>query len=73
MPDVADWLTELLVRFSAWVEKITFTGVHVGVPQAGGVLGRTLTRTEEIIGRPAVIGSIFIVSIIALLIRTLWF
>ncbi|MDP9437661.1 MAG: NADH-quinone oxidoreductase subunit L [Actinomycetota bacterium] len=73
MPDVADWLTELLVRFSAWVEKITFTGVHVGVPQAGGVLGRALIKTEEIISRPVVIGSIFIVSFAALLIRTLWF
>ena len=73
MPDVVDWLTELIASFSAWVEKLTFTGVHVGVPQAGGLLGRALTRTEEVIGRPPIIGSIFIVSIIALLIRTLWF
>jgi len=73
MPDVADWLTELLVRFSAWVEKITFTGVHVSMPRAGGTLGRAMTRTEEIIGRPVVTGSILIVSLAALLIKTLWF
>ncbi len=73
MPDAVDWLTELVARFSAWVEKLTFSGVHVGVPQAGGLLGRALTRTEETIGRPLVIGSLLIVSLAALLIRTLWF
>ena len=73
MPDAVDWLTELVARFSAWVEKLTFSGVHVGVPQAGGLLGRALTRTEQTIGRPVVIGSLLVVSLAALLTRTLWF
>ena len=73
MPDVVDWLTELVARFSAWVENITFSGVHVSVPQAGGLLGRALTRTEQTIGRPVVVGSLLVVSLAALLIRSLWF
>jgi hypothetical protein len=32
-----------------------------------------MTKTEEVIGRPVVIGGIIIVSLSAILIRALWF
>ncbi|MGH3088671.1 MAG: NADH-quinone oxidoreductase subunit L [Rubrobacteraceae bacterium] len=73
MPDGLEKMTEVVVSVSAWIEKATFTGVHVSMPQASGALGRAMTKTEEVIGRPAVIGSIVIVSLSAVLIRTLWF
>ncbi len=72
-PDILERMTEALVTVSAWVEKVTFTGVHVSMPQAGGMLGRAMTRTEEVIGRPVVIGAVIMVSLAAVLIGTLWF
>jgi NADH-quinone oxidoreductase subunit L len=71
-PNLLDKLTEAIVAVSAWVEKITFTGVHVGMPGASGGIGRILTRTEEVIGRPVVIGSIVMVSLAAVLMGALW-
>ena len=73
VPDMLERMTEGVVSLSAWVEKATFTGVHVSMPQASGALGRAMTKTEEIIGRPVVIGGIIIVSLSAILIRALWF
>jgi len=62
---VVVWLTDVTADLSAHTERLLFqTGIHVGVPRAGHGFGRILTRTEEILGRPAVIGSILIVSII---------
>jgi NADH-quinone oxidoreductase subunit L len=73
VPDMLERMTEGVVSLSAWVEKATFTGVHVSMPQASGALGRAMTKTEEVIGRPVVIGGIIIVSLSAILIRALWF
>jgi len=64
------WLTEAIAALSARAERLIFhTGVNVGVPWAGSLLGRVLTRTEEALGRPLVIGSILLVSLVALMVR----
>jgi len=64
------WLTEAIADLSARAERLIFhTGVNVGVPWAGSLLGRVLTRTEEALGRPLVIGSILLVSLVALMVR----
>ncbi|MCA1573054.1 MAG: hypothetical protein LC770_00625 [Acidobacteria bacterium] len=61
-------LTELAAAVSAGVENLVFQkGVQGGVPIVGHLLGRVLTRTEELLGHPLVIGLIFLFSIIALL------
>jgi len=65
-------LTELAAAVSAGVENLVFQkGVQGGIPIAGQLLGRVLTRTEELLGHPLVIGLIFLFSIIALLVGAL--
>jgi hypothetical protein len=65
-------LTELAASVSASVENVVFQkGVQGGVPIIGHLLGRVLTRTEEVLGHPLVIGLIFLISIIALLVGAL--
>jgi len=69
---VTVWLGEATARISAQAEgRIFQTGIHVGVPRASHGLGRVLTRTEEILGRPAVIGSILLLSLIGVLVNAL--
>jgi len=72
IPDMLERLTEGVVSLSVWVENATFTGVHVSMPQASGFLGRAMTKTEEVIGRPVVIGGIILVSLSAILVRAMW-
>jgi len=70
--DMFSRLTELAAAVSARVENLVFQkGVHGGVPAAGQLLGRVLTRTEDLLGNPLVIGLIFLFSIIALLVGDL--
>ncbi|MBA3428726.1 MAG: hypothetical protein H0U07_09170, partial [Actinobacteria bacterium] len=70
---VVDRLGQAFVHVSASVERRVFQeGIHLGVPRAGDVLGRVLTRTEERLGHPAVIGSILFVALLALLVGTAW-
>jgi NADH-quinone oxidoreductase subunit L len=70
--DMFSRLTELAAAVSARVENLVFQkGVHGGVPAAGQLLGRVLTRTEDLLGNPLVIGLIFLFSIIALLVGAL--
>ena len=70
---VLDRLGQAFVHVSASVERRVFQeGIHLGVPRAGDVLGRVLTRTEERLGHPAVIGSILFVALLALLVGTAW-
>ena len=65
-------LTELAAGISAGVETLVFQkGIQGGIPIAGQLLGRVLTRTEELLGHPLVIGLIFLFSIIALLVGAL--
>jgi len=65
-------LTELAAGISAGVENLVFQkGIQGGIPIAGQLLGRVLTRTEELLGHPLVIGLIFLFSIIALLVGAL--
>ncbi|MEJ7802588.1 MAG: hypothetical protein WKH68_04360, partial [Candidatus Limnocylindria bacterium] len=69
---VTVWLGEATARISAQAEgRIFQTGIHVGVPRASHGLGRVLTRTEAILGRPAVIGSILLLSLIGVLVNAL--
>jgi len=70
--DMSSSLTELAAAVSAGVEDLVFQkGVQGGIPIAGQLLGRVLTRTEELLGHPLVIGLIFLFSIIALLVGAL--
>ena len=70
--DMFSSLTKVTAAVSAGVENIVFQkGVQRGFPIAGHLLGRVLTRTEEILGHPLVIGLIFLFSIIALLVGAL--
>ena len=70
---VVDRLGQAFVHVSASVERRVFQeGIHLGVPRAGDVLGRVLTRTEERLGHPVVIGSILAVSLLALIVGTTW-
>ncbi len=69
---VVVWLTETTAHLSDRMERLVFhTGLHVGVPRAGHGMGRILTRTEEILGRPVVIGAILLVSLIGVLVSAL--
>jgi len=43
----------------------------VGVPKASHGIGRILSRTEEILGRPIVIGSILLLSLVAVMVSAL--
>ncbi len=70
--DLVGTLTHATAELSHRVERSVFhTGIHVGVPQASGRVGRFLNRTEDILGRPAVIGSLVFLSFVALLLTTL--
>lgn len=61
-------LTDAAAAMSAFVERLVFhTGVHIGMPHAGGVLARALIRTEERLGQPWLIGFILAVWVIAVL------
>jgi len=66
------WLTEATAHLSAETERRLFhTGIHVGVPKASHGVGRILSRTEEILGRPIVIGSILLLSLVAVMVSAL--
>jgi NADH-quinone oxidoreductase subunit L len=70
--DLFGSVTEWAAAISHGVETLVFQkGVQGGVPVAGQLLGRFLTRTEELLGNPLVIGLIFLFSIIALLVGAL--
>jgi len=66
------WLTETTAHFSDRIEDRVFrAGIHVGVPRASHGLGRVLTRTEDFLGQPGVIGSIALVALIAVMVAAL--
>lgn len=70
--DLVATLTHASAGLSHRLERSVFhTGIHVGVPQASGRVGRFLNTTEEILGRPVVIGSLVVLSFVALLLTTL--
>jgi len=70
--DLVSSLTRGIAGLSARVERSVFqTGVHIGVPKATDRIGRFLNATEEILGRPVVIGSLVFLSFVALLLTTL--
>ena len=65
-------LTHATAGLSDRVERSVFhTGVHVGVPQASGRVGRFLNTIESILGRPAVIWSIVGLAFLAHLLTAL--
>ncbi|MFN2448093.1 MAG: NADH-quinone oxidoreductase subunit L [Vicinamibacterales bacterium] len=67
-------LAELAAVVSAAVERIVFhSGIHVGMPRASSRLASALIRTEELLGRRGVIGSIVAAWLLALVARLLWF
>ncbi len=56
-------LTHGIAVLAARLEQSVFhTGVHVGVPQASGRVGRFLNATEEMLDRPLVSGGLVFVS-----------
>jgi NADH-quinone oxidoreductase subunit L len=66
-------LSRASVNVSATLERSVFQeGIHTGVPRVGRVLGRVLTTTEERLGHPAVVGSILLVSLAALVVGVAW-
>ena len=68
-----DRLSQALVRASATAERLVFQeGIHLGVPRLSGVLGRFLTRTEERLGHPLVVGSIALVWLLVVLVGVAW-
>jgi hypothetical protein len=56
-------LTHGIAELAVRLERSVFhTGVHVGVPQASGRVGRFLNATEEMLDRPLVSGGLVFVS-----------
>ncbi len=65
-------LTHVIAIASARVEQSVFhTGIHVGVPQASGRVGRFLSQLEGVLGRPAVVASVILLALVAVLVVTL--
>ncbi|MCA1671660.1 MAG: hypothetical protein LC799_05480, partial [Actinobacteria bacterium] len=70
--DLVVGLTHVTARLAQRLEGFVFhTGIHVGMPLASGRIGHFLNTIEEILGRPAVIGSLVFLSFVALLLATL--
>jgi NADH-quinone oxidoreductase subunit L len=69
---VVVWLTETIAHLSERFEDRVFrSGVHVGVPQASHGVGRVLTRAEDFLGQPVVIGTIALIALIAVMVAAL--
>jgi NADH-quinone oxidoreductase subunit L len=52
---------------SGWVERNVFeVGINSGVSQTGGVLGATLYRIEEMLGKPIVVGILVSLAVFGL-------
>lgn len=71
--DLVGSLTHGIAVLAVRVERSVFhIGVHVGVPQATGRVGRVLNATEGVLGKPMVIGGLVLLSFaVVLLVATL--